>query len=43
MAQHPFFEISPAQIPALGDEDLRLLIVELCKADLGQRGHPTSS
>lgn len=43
MAQHPFFEISPEQIAALGDEDLRLLIAELCKADLRQRGLPTSA
>jgi hypothetical protein len=43
MAQHPFFEISPDQIAALGDEDLRLLIAELCKADLRQRGLPTSA
>jgi len=43
MAQHPFFEISPDQIASLGDEDLRLLIAELCKADLRQRVLPTSA
>lgn len=32
MPRHPFFEISPEQIAALGDEDLRLLIAELSTA-----------
>ena len=43
MPQHPFFEISPDQIAALGDEDLRVLIAALCEADLRQRGLPTSA
>jgi len=41
--RHPFFDVSPEQIAALGDEDLRLLTAELCKADLRQRGLPTSA
>jgi hypothetical protein len=43
MPQHTFFEISPDQIAALGDEDLRVLIAVLCEADLRQRGLPTSA
>jgi hypothetical protein len=43
IAQHPFFDVSPEQIAALGDEDLRLLIARLCEADLRRRGLPTSA
>jgi hypothetical protein len=43
MAQHPFFDVSSAQIAALGDEDLRSLIERLCEADLDERRLPTSA
>jgi hypothetical protein len=43
MPRHPFFDVSPEQMATLGDEDLRLLIAELCKSDLRQRGLPTSA
>jgi hypothetical protein len=43
MAQHPLFDITPDHIFALEDEELRLLIARLCKADLRRRGLPVSA
>lgn len=43
MPQHPIFDISPDQIAAIDPEGLRLLVAELCKADLRHRGLSTSA
>jgi hypothetical protein len=43
MAQPPFFDVSSAQIAALDDEGLRLLVARLCEADLRGRLLPTSA
>ncbi|WP_041603349.1 hypothetical protein [Thioflavicoccus mobilis] len=43
MSQHPLFDITPEHILALDDEGLRLLIAQLCKADLRRRGLPVSA
>ncbi|MBK1702747.1 hypothetical protein [Thiococcus pfennigii] len=43
MSQHPLFDVTPEHILALDDEGLRLLIPQLCKADLRRRRLPVSA